>query len=169
MGKTAAIKIDRMIVDDLDQVLRIEKASFTMPWSRNLFLSEFRNTPTSLMLVARSDIEQRIVVGYIVCWVFVDEMHILDLAIEPSLRRKGIARQLTFSALRMAYDWGARKAFLEVRESNAPALRLYEDLGFTRTHVREEYYDLPVENAIVMNLLTDDYHRLRNNVALNGP
>lgn len=160
MGKTPAITIDRMTKDDLDQVLKIENVSFTMPWSRNLFLSEFRNTPISLMLVALSDEEPRIVAGYIVCWVFVDEVHILDLATDPALRRRGIARQLTLEALRRAYEAGARKAFLEARESNLPALKLYRDLGFVQTHVREDYYDLPVENAVVLTLGTEDYRRL---------
>jgi len=160
MGKTPDITIERMIKEDLDQVMIIEKASFSMPWSRNLFLGDFRNTPISLMLVALADADQRVVAGYIVCWVFVDEIHILDLATDPALRRKGVARQIVLAALRTAYDWGARKAFLEVRESNRPALKLYEDLGFVRTHVREDYYDLPVEHAVVMTLGTEDFRRL---------
>jgi len=160
MGKTPAITIDRMAENDLDQVLAIEKDSFTMPWSRNLFFAELRNKSVSLMLVALSHAEQRMVAGYIVCWVVADEVHILDLATDPVLRRKGIARQLVLAALRTAYDGGARKAFLEVRESNLPALRLYADLGFVRSHVRQDYYDLPVESAIVMTLVTESYLRL---------
>jgi len=160
MGKTPDITIVPLIKEDLDQVMIIEKASFSMPWSRNLFLGEFRNKPISLMLAALSDVEPRIVAGYIVCWVFVDEVHILDLATDPALRRKGVGRQVVLAALRLAYDWGARKAFLEVRESNRPALKLYKDLGFVQTHVREDYYDLPVENAIVMTLSTEDLRRL---------
>ena len=105
MGKTPSITIDSMIREDLDQVMIIEKASFSMPWSRNLFLGEFRNTPIALMLSALADSEKRTVIGYIVCWVFVDEVHILDLATDPSLRRKGIARQVVLAALRTAYEW----------------------------------------------------------------
>lgn len=160
MGKKAAITIDRMVKEDLDQVLAIEVASFTMPWSRNLFLSEFRNKPVSLMLVALSGGEGRFVVGYIVCWVFVDEIHILDLATLPQGRRRGIGRELVLAALRTGYEWGGRKAFLEVRESNNAALELYRGLGFAQTGVREEYYDLPVESAIVMTLATEGLRRL---------
>jgi ribosomal-protein-alanine N-acetyltransferase len=155
-----------MLRQDLDQVMAIEEASFSLPWSRNLFLAEFRNTPTSLMLVALSASDKRDVVGYIVCWVFVDELHILDLAAKGSFRRKGVARQLVLAALRMAYEWGARKAFLEVRESNVAAAELYKDLGFEKTQVRLEYYEQPVENAIVMML---DTERLRGLLGVPSP
>lgn len=160
MGKTAPLTIDRMTREDLDQVMVIENASFTMPWSRNLFLSEFRNKPVSLMLVALLAGEGRIVAGYIVCWVFVDEIHILDLATKPELRRHGVARQLITAALRTGYAWGARRAFLEVRASNKPALRLYGDMGFGQVRVREEYYDQPVEDAVVMELGMGDLRSL---------
>ncbi|MDA8098755.1 MAG: ribosomal protein S18-alanine N-acetyltransferase [Nitrospiraceae bacterium] len=160
MGKTAAITIDRMVTEDLDQVLVIENASFTMPWSRNLFLSEFRNKPVSLMLVALAEGAAREVMGYVVCWVFVDELHVLDLATRPDVRRSGIARQLVIAALAMGYSWGARKAFLEVRESNRPAFKLYASLGFAQTQIREEYYDQPIENAVVMMLSTDRFRAL---------
>lgn len=160
MGKTPAITIDRMRKSDLDQVMDIENASFTMPWSRNLFLAEFRNNPLALMLAAHYGGEERVIAGYIVCWVFVDELHILDLAAAPEYRRRGIGKRLVLSALRQAYEGGARKAFLEVRESNSAAIELYRDLGFEQVHVREGYYDLPVENAVVMKLETERLRQL---------
>lgn len=152
MGETATITIDRMLREDLDQVLAIEEASFTMPWSRNLFLSEFRNPNVSLMLVARTRAAHREIVGYIVCWRVVDELHILDLATLPSWHRKGIARQLVRAALQEGYRHGVHRAFLEVRASNGAALALYESLGFVRSQVREGYYDKPIEDAVVMSL-----------------
>lgn len=152
MGTAPAVTIERMVKEDLDEVMAIENASFSMPWSRNLFISEFRNTSVSLMLVARSPAPAREVLGYIVCWVFVDELHILVLASRKDTRRSGIARRLVLSAIEEGYRSGARKAFLEVRESNRAALALYSRLGFGQGHVREDYYDHPVENAIVMSL-----------------
>jgi ribosomal-protein-alanine N-acetyltransferase len=160
VGTTPAIKIDRMAREDLDQVIAIEQASFTMPWSRNLFLAEFRNRPVSLMFVALADRPVREVVGYVVCWVFVDEVHLLDLAVRNDVRRQGVGRQIVVAALRAAYEWGARRAFLEVRESNEIALRLYERLGFERSQVRLEYYEHPVESAVVMTLETVIFRRL---------
>ncbi|MBS1192585.1 MAG: rimI [Nitrospirae bacterium] len=152
MGETGTITIDRMTREDIDQVLAIEQASFTMPWSRNLFLSEFRNPTVSLMLVARSPDSGGRIIGYIVCWAVADELHILDLATEPSWRRKGIARMLVLAAIREGDAVGASRVFLEVRASNQAALLLYEGLGFTRSLIREGYYDMPVEDAVVMSL-----------------
>jgi ribosomal-protein-alanine N-acetyltransferase len=141
-----------MTRDDIDQVIAIEQVSFTMPWSRNLFLAEFRNPKVSLMLAARSPEEDGKVIGYIVCWVVADELHILDLATLPAWRRQGIARRLVLTAIRQGAGRGASRAFLEVRASNEAAFSLYEGLGFARTIVREGYYDLPFENAVVMSL-----------------
>jgi ribosomal-protein-alanine N-acetyltransferase len=152
VGEKTTVTVDFMKKEDLDQVMAIEDEAFTMPWSRNLFLSEFRNPAVSLMLVALAAASSRIVVGYSVCWVFVDELHILNLATKAEYRRQGIARQLMLETLKRAYDRGARKAFLEVRASNEPAQRLYESMGFTVGPVRKDYYDMPVEDAVVMVL-----------------
>ena len=152
MGKKESITIENMMKEDIDQVLTIEQASFTMPWSRNLFLSEFRSPTVSTLLVALADAPQRTVVGFTVFWLVEDEMHILNLAVAPELRRKGIARKLVIAALKRANAKGARRAFLEVRASNAAALKLYSNLGFTGTGMRREYYDLPIEDAVIMTL-----------------
>lgn len=155
--------------EDLDQVLAIEQASFTMPWSRNLFLSEFRNAPVSLMLAARSSQEPRAIIGFIVCWLVADELHILDLAVEPARRRKGIARNLVLAALKCGYERNVRRVFLEVRTSNEAALNLYGGLGFVRSIVRKGYYDLPVEDAVVMSLEQNGLKKLVQQEAEEGP
>ncbi len=143
--------------EDVDQVLAIEHASFSMPWSKNLFLSEFRSASVSNLLVALVPSHTRVVAGYIVYWVIEDEMHILNLAVAPSHRRHGIARQLVYGALKRAYAKGARRAFLEVRMSNTAAKKLYSSMGFTGTSIRRDYYDTPVEDAIVMILESGAY------------
>ncbi len=138
--------------EDLDQVLGIEQASFTMPWSRNLFLSEFRSPRVSHLLVALRDSPVRTVAGFIIFWLVEDEMHILNLAVLPELRRQGIANRLVLAAIRLAASKGAHRAFLEVRVSNMAAHKLYSNLGFTGTSIRRDYYDSPVEDALVMTL-----------------
>jgi ribosomal-protein-alanine N-acetyltransferase len=158
-----------MIKEDLDQVLAIEQISFSMPWSRNLFLSEFRNAPVSLMLVARSSPEPETIIGYIVCWIVADELHILNLATEPARRRKGIARLLVMAALKYGYEQNVRRAFLEVRTSNEAALNLYDGLGFVRLIVRKGYYDLPVEDAVVMSLEQDGFQKIVQHEADGKP
>ncbi len=143
--------------EDIDQVMSIEQASFSMPWSRNLFLSEFRSPGISTLMVALADGPVRTVGGYIVIWLVEDEMHILNLAVTPSLRRQGIARKLVLAAIKRADQKGAKRAFLEVRASNAVAQKLYLDLGFTGTSLRRDYYDAPVEDAVIMALEKDAF------------
>jgi [ribosomal protein S18]-alanine N-acetyltransferase len=152
VGKEAVITIDTMKKEDLNQVLSIEQASFTMPWTKNLFLSEFRSPSISTLFVALRDAPVRMVCAYIVCWRVADELHILNLAVDPVSRRKGIAKRLVIAALKHAWQKGAKRAFLEVRASNAAAQKLYLDLGFAGTSVRRDYYDAPLEDAVVMTL-----------------
>jgi ribosomal-protein-alanine N-acetyltransferase len=145
--------IDLMKKEDIDRVMAIEQASFSVPWSRNLFLSEFRSPLISTLMVALADDPlSRSVIGYIVFWHTADEMHILNLATAPEQRRRHVAKRLVLAGMKRAYQKGARKAFLEVRSSNAAAQKLYSSLGFTGTSVRRGYYDSPVEDAVLMTL-----------------
>ncbi len=153
MGKTIEITIEPMRKEDLDQVMDIEQASFTMPWSRNLFLSELRSrTVASLLVALRSGLSERRVLGYVIYWLVADEMHILNLATAPEERRQGIGRKLVLEAIKEAVTKGARLALLEVRVSNNAAQKLYSDLGFSGIYIRRGYYDLPVEDALVMSI-----------------
>lgn len=152
MGKEDAITIAMMKKEDIDQVLSIEQASFSMPWSRHLFLSEFRSPGVSNPMVALADRPVRTVVGFIIFWLVADEMHILNLAVAPSFRRRGIARKLVLAAIGRASRKGAKRAFLEVRASNTAAQRLYSSLGFAGMSIRRDYYDGPIEDAVVMTL-----------------
>lgn len=153
MGKTGEITIDFMKKGDIDQVLAIEQTSFSMPWSGNLFLSEFRSPLVSTLMVSLSSTApKRTVTGYIVFWLVADEMHILNLAVAPDSRRRGIARRLVLAGIKHAHAKGARRAFLEVRASNIAAQKLYSSLGFMGTSLRRDYYDSPVEDAVVMTL-----------------
>ncbi len=153
MGEKTVITIEPMKKEDVDQVLSIEQASFSQPWSKNLFLSEFRSPGVSTLLVALvGSSSQRHVAGYIVFWNVQDEMHILNLAVAREFRRRSIARRLVLSAIKRALAKGAKKAFLEVRASNAPAQKLYSSLGFTGSFIRRGYYDAPVEDAVIMTL-----------------
>jgi len=153
LGKTAEIKIDFMKKEDIGQVLDIEQTSFSMPWSGNLFLSEFRSPLVSTLMVSLScTMPRRVVTGYIVFWLVRDEMHILNLAVAPDSRRHGIARRLVLAGIKHAHAKGARRAFLEVRTSNVAAQKLYSSLGFMGTSLRREYYDSPVEDAVIMTL-----------------
>ena len=93
-------------------------------------------------------VEDSKVVGFLAFEQIADEGSIVEIAVSPDHRRRGIARALICEALQVCE--GLRTVFLEVREGNAPAVALYESLGFERIAIRRGYYDKPKENAIIM-------------------
>jgi ribosomal-protein-alanine N-acetyltransferase len=105
-----------------------------------------------------AELEDR-VAGYSVLWFAADESELGDIAVLPELRGTGIGRHLLRESLRAARARGARSLYLEVRETNAVARRMYETDGFEVVGVRERYYSEPVEDAIVMRL--DLHNRAR--------
>lgn len=133
---------------DLDDVLAIEAESFTNPWTREMYESELTNEGVSHVRLARD--ENRWAVGFCSFWRVVDEVHINNLAVRQSHRRRGVGRALLVRVLSDARALGATRVLLEVRRSNDQAQRLYESLGFTVAGIRKHYYSHPVEDAIVL-------------------
>jgi ribosomal-protein-alanine N-acetyltransferase len=132
----------------LDSVLAIEHASFTSPWTREMYLSEMANTGRSFLYVARNS-ELRIV-GFCAFWRIADELHINNLAVAPEWRRGGVATALLSHVLGEGARLGTRRATLEVRQSNEAARRLYERFGFVVAGLRRSYYSNPTEDALVL-------------------
>ena len=145
---------------DLPDLTALEKACFSHPWTRAQIAAELAAGPPGAVLVLRGvGSEGRSeLCGACAYRVIADEMHILDLAIHPAWRRRGLARALLRVALRRAAAAGAETALLEVRVGNREALRLYESLGFVRDGVRRQYYREPVEDAALLR--RDDLHRV---------
>jgi [ribosomal protein S18]-alanine N-acetyltransferase len=144
-----SISIEQLTsASQIDDVIAIEEASFTNPWTRQMYLAELERPGLSFCYLARNPDRQ--VVGFCSFWRVVDELHINNLAVIPEQRRAGIATTL----LRYVLDEGARtgavRATLEVRKSNEPARLLYERMGFSVAGVRRAYYTKPVEDAIVL-------------------
>lgn len=88
--------------------------------------------------------------GYLIYWVVAEEMHILNLAVHPQQRRRGIARCLLSTAMSQARELGAQVAWLEVRPSNTQALALYRSFGFKKVGTRPRYYDDTQEDALLL-------------------
>ncbi len=128
----------------IDDVVNIEKEAFSDAWSKEMFLMEL--VPRGFIFYLCLDDER--VVGYLIARHILDEIDILNLAIESSSRRKKLAATL----LEKLFDDvdGIRLYSLEVRKSNAPAIRLYEKYGFEQVRIRKNYYESPREDAIVM-------------------
>lgn len=135
-------------VSDLDEVLEVERASFTNPWSRQMFLWEMENAGVSYAYVLRTPAWR--VAGFCTAWLVLDELHINNVAVRPECRGQGAGRKLLVFVLRAAAKLGAAKATLEVRRSNAAALKLYEGLGFHVEGARRNYYTNPVEDALIL-------------------
>ena len=135
-------------VRDLDEVLAIERASFTNPWTREMYLSEFEHSRVSHFYVVRD--EEGRVAGFCSIWLVLDELHINNLAIEPEVRGRGWGAALVTHVLREGTRLGARRATLEVRRSNEPARRLYRRMGFELVGTRRNYYTNPVEDALIL-------------------
>jgi ribosomal-protein-alanine N-acetyltransferase len=130
---------------DLDQVLAIEQASFRNPWKREHFESELSGR-YSFPFVA--EIHGKIV-GYICLMSLFEEAQILDIAVNPDQRGRGVGLELMARAEGFAREKQAEILTLEVRASSAPAISLYERCGFRRTGIRSRYYDAG-EDAVLM-------------------
>lgn len=131
---------------DLPGVLYIERRSFSMPWEEATFRGLLRRHTAALFVA--EDAGQ--LIGYAVLWFAADEAELGDLAVHPEARRRGLGRWILEGALREARLRGATHVFLEVREANAGARRMYEKAGFETVGVRPSYYTHPVEDAILM-------------------
>ena len=121
-----SLALDRMRPEDLEEVLAIERASFTMPWSRGAFLYELQQNRVARCWVARG--AEGDVVGYLCLWEVADEVHITNIAVRPECRRRGLARLLLGGILDEARQRRIKLVVLEVRPSNTEARTLYEDL-----------------------------------------
>ena len=141
--------IRKMILDDLEQVVAIDQVSFSLPWPARSFQFELTDNPASRCWVA--DLDGRIV-GMVVAWLIVDEIHIATIATHPDFRKQGIGKNLLLHTLRSAKEDGALSSFLEVREGNEAALVMYRKFGFVESGRRTGYYKDNGEDAILMTL-----------------
>lgn len=145
----ASLRLRTADEGDLDAIADLERRSFAHPWSRDAFAEELRNARSLLWVaehVARPTAE---LVGYLCRWIVEEEAQILNVTIHPGWRRRGLGRWIIGHALDEASRRGARRATLEVRRHNAPAIALYEEMGFRRVGMRRNYYG-PGEDALLM-------------------
>ena len=141
--------------DHIKQATAIERMSFPTPWTAEAFVGELTlKNSYGLAAVFRDDQTDRLV-GYILGRWVLDEMEIINLAVHPGQRRKGIASKLLTEFIRMFEAKGTRRIFLEVRERNVAAIMLYKKFGFVQAGTRKGYYTDTGEDALIMRLDTD--------------
>lgn len=130
---------------DLDRVVEIEQECYPMPWSRAMFAGEL--IKSSSICLGAFRLER--VIGYLFVSLYADDWHLMNLAVEPAWRRRGVARLLLADFL--GKSAGGRRGYtLEVRKTNEPAIRLYEEFGFVARGIRRGYYLDDHEDALVM-------------------
>ncbi len=140
------IEIVTMTEAHVAQIAQIEKLCFSDPWSENSISSEL-NSRISLWFVA---LDGNSVAGYIGSQSVLDEADMMNVAVHPDYRRQGIGEKLVLALAQALTEKEIRGLMLEVRESNIPAIALYEKLGFRQVGLRPNYYRNPKENALIM-------------------
>lgn len=141
------MQIRPMKREDCEQVAEIEKTSFSMPWSLKAF-TETVEKPNFRYFVAE---EEGQILGYCGFLYVLDEAEIPNVCVKASARQKGVGKKMMTVLLEEAKRLGMAVLYLEVRESNAAARRLYESLGFEENGIRKNFYEQPVENAVLMS------------------
>ena len=140
------MNITEMNASHVPQVAQLEQLCFADPWSEKSIASEL-TSKWSYWLVA---VEDDRVVGYIGSQSSIDESDVMNVAVHPDFRRKGIAEKLINHLVEELKNRGSHTLLLEVRASNAPAIALYEKLGFTQVGCRKNYYHNPREDALIL-------------------
>lgn len=144
---TNKLNIRKMTLEDLEQVLALEKVCFHVPWTEEAFVNELTSNLLAHYIVLVID---DFIVGYGGAWYIVDEGHITNVAIHPKYRKKGFGKMLVQAMMEEASKASIRQMTLEVRSSNASAIGLYEKMGFESVGVRPKYYSDNQEDALIM-------------------
>ncbi len=161
-----SIIIRQAVEADLQQILAIEERSFPDPWSYQGF-ADTLSQPNAIFLVAEKACDTAAETGdwlaphptilaYAILYHAADEAELADIAVAEAARGQGVATQLMTDLLSAARGHAISRIFLEVRQSNTPAQRLYHHFGFTPIATRKAFYRLPTEDAIVMHLNLGD-------------
>jgi [ribosomal protein S18]-alanine N-acetyltransferase len=148
MKEMTRVELRPLQLRDLNAIEQIERASYPTPWSRSMFASELAK-PSSVCLGAFA-LETGALVGYLVISRYVDAWHVMNVAVDPTERRRGVATSLLERLFELTTGRGRRGYTLEVRVSNTEAIALYERLGFKPRGVRRGYYTDNREDALIM-------------------
>ena len=148
--RVESMKIVPAVVEDIPQILEIEREAIAPPWSHKALLSEIIRDD-SFFTVAWGEVEYNYkLLGFIILRRMGDDVELLQIAVDRAARRCGIADLLMRAALQFAGENALNPVFLEVRKSNDAAIMLYKKHGFKSVSIRNNYYNSPVEDAVVM-------------------
>ena len=142
-----SVRIRSAVAADLATVVEIEFQSFSNPWQPDTFRSLLEQERVKVLVA--EDLEKG-VVGYAVLWWVLDQAELANLAVRTDRQGQGIGSVLLDQAIAHAEAKGVESLFLEVRQSNEAAHRLYSSRGFTQISIRKDYYKYPREDARVL-------------------
>ena len=144
------IELRRLLLDDLTEIEEIERRSYPTPWSRSMFAGELAK-PSSICLGAfEAEGENGALVGYLIVSRYVDAWHVMNVAVDPEHRGRGVGTMLLERLFDLTADDAHRGYTLEVRVTNVKAIDLYERLGFRSGGLRRGYYTDNREDALIM-------------------
>ena len=138
--------IQKMNAAHVPQIAQLEKLCFSDPWSENSIGAELNSRLSDWLVVTEG--EQ--VVAYVGAQTVIDSSDMMNIAVHPDFRRRGIAEMLVAALEEQLRQRGSKILLLEVRDSNVPAIALYEKLGFTQVGLRKNYYRNPKEDARIL-------------------
>lgn len=142
--------IELVTEQDFDRLFAIEQAAHLVPWSKGTLLNNQGEKYLNLKLTEKDNI-----VGFVICQIVLDEATLFNIAIDPIFQGKGLGKQLLRELIEKLRAKKIATLWLEVRESNLPAQKLYDSLGFNEVTIRKNYYPTQMggrENAVVMAL-----------------
>lgn len=149
-------EITQMMESDLSDIVQLEETTGLSRWGYESYRQELFNNPTSIMRTARGITPvtvYRKILGFVASRVIFDELHINNVATDPTFRRIRIGTALMEAAIKESRIYGARRCLLEVRASNISAQILYKKMDFEMIGRRRDYYTMPTEDALVMQYL----------------
>lgn len=135
-----------MTKNHINDILVIDKNSFSVPWTKSMFMEELNDYNKFYYVIKYDNIN----VGYIGFWHILDEAHITNVCIDPMYRKKGLASILLNEVIKKCINIDIMSITLEVRESNESAIKLYSKFGFKDEGKRKNFYKNPKEDALIM-------------------
>lgn len=146
MGETPKITFRKMTAEDADDVAEIEFNSFSMPWKRDDFWKMAQNENAAYIVGL---IDEKII-AYAGAWLSFGDAEVMSIAVDKNFRGQGLGKKIFSELIKICMNRGANAITLEVRPSNISAVKLYESFGLKSVGRRKNYYDKPVEDALIM-------------------
>ena len=134
------VSIQKMDVQDLEEILSIEASSFLTPWSKNMFLNELENHFSHCFVIKIGALPHSVLIGFICFRNVIDESELLNMGVHPRYRQLGVGKTLMEFYINFCSQMGIKRFYLEVNSSNQSAIRLYQHFSYQSSGLRKKFY-----------------------------